>query len=61
MRNGNLGKTGESKEKNTLLGGEILPSGCIPVTSNICSIEGAAMEELESMLQTILLENMQRT
>ena len=37
VRNGTLGKTGtgKSKVKNTLLGGEILPSGCTQVTSNI--------------------------
>ena len=44
--------TGKSRVKNTLLGGEILPSGCTQVTSNIYSIEGVAVEELESMLQT---------
>ena len=30
----------KSKVKNTLLGGEILPSGCTQVTRNIYSIEG---------------------
>ena len=43
-----LGRAGTSKSKvmNALLEGEILPSGCIQVTSNIC-IEGAAVEALE--------------
>ena len=47
VRNGTLGKTGTgtSKVKNTLLGGEILPSVCTHVTSNIYSIEGVAVEE----------------
>ena len=54
MRNGTLGKTctGKSQVKNSLLGGEILPSDCTQVTSNIYSIEGTAVEELESMLRT---------
>ena len=48
--------TGKSKVKITLLGGEILPSGYTQVTSNliiiIYSIDGVAVEELESMLRT---------
>ena len=51
MRNGTLGKTGTGKSKEHA-GGKILPSGCTQVTSNIYSIEGVAVEELESMLQT---------
>ena len=55
MRNGTLAwEDGyrESKVENKLLGGEILPNGCTQVTSNIYSIEGAAVEELGSMLRT---------
>ena len=47
VRNGTLGKTGtsRSKVKNTLWNGEILPSGCTQVTSNIYCIEGVAVKE----------------
>ena len=46
---------GPAKAKNALFalfGGEILPSGCTQVSSNIYSIEGVAVEKLESMLRT---------
>ena len=40
------------KKEQSKLGGEILPSSCNQVTSNIYSIEGVAVEELESMLRS---------
>ena len=38
--------TGKSNVMKSLLGGEILPSGCGQVTSNVCCIVGASVERI---------------